>query len=121
LVTARTAKFFAGAIQVTASAWVWLPWPSCLPAAGAGSRRDSFERDWKPAGSGAGASWWCSAIQPTTAASASCRPSGWGLGDEYGGGAAFQALELRAGLIPTAGALVRYAPEFAALTSEEST
>jgi len=47
--------------------------------------------------------------------------SGWGLGDEYGGGAAFQALELRAGSIPTAGALVRYAPEFAALTSEEST
>jgi len=39
--------------------------------------------------------------------------SGWGLSDEYGGGAAFQALELRPGAIPRDAGLVRYAPEFA--------
>jgi putative acetyltransferase len=39
---------------------------------------------------------------------------GWGLRDEYGGGGAFQALELRPGAIPAAGGLVRYAPELAA-------
>jgi putative acetyltransferase len=38
-----------------------------------------------------------------------------GLADEYGGGAAFQALELRPGAIPHGAGLVRYAPEFAAL------
>jgi putative acetyltransferase len=37
----------------------------------------------------------------------------WGLRDEYGGGEAFQALELRPGAIPAGGELVRYAPEFA--------
>ena len=37
----------------------------------------------------------------------------FGLRDAYGGGAAFQAMELRAGAIPTAGGTVRYAPEFA--------
>ena len=42
--------------------------------------------------------------------------SRWGLGDEYGGEDAFQALELRPGAIPRAAGLVRYAPEFAALT-----
>jgi putative acetyltransferase len=36
------------------------------------------------------------------------------LRDEYGGGDAFQALELRPGAIPAAGGLVRYAPELAA-------
>ena len=41
--------------------------------------------------------------------------SGWGLRDEYGGGGAFQALELRPGSIPHAGGLVRYASEFAAV------
>lgn len=41
--------------------------------------------------------------------------SRWGLIGEYGGGDAFQALELIPGAIdPTAG-LIRYAPEFAAL------
>jgi putative acetyltransferase len=35
----------------------------------------------------------------------------WGLRDAYGGGDAFQALELRPGAIPAAGGLVRYAPE----------
>ena len=39
----------------------------------------------------------------------------WGLDDEYGGGEAFQALELRAGSIPKDAGRVRYAPEFAAL------
>jgi putative acetyltransferase len=41
--------------------------------------------------------------------------AGWGLADEYGGGAAFQALELRPGAIPRGAGLVRYAPEFGAL------
>lgn len=41
--------------------------------------------------------------------------SRFGLEDEYGGGAAFQALELLAGSIPAAGGLVQYAPEFGAL------
>jgi putative acetyltransferase len=37
----------------------------------------------------------------------------WGLRDEYGGGDAFQALELRPGVLTRCGELVRYAPEFA--------
>jgi putative acetyltransferase len=41
-----------------------------------------------------------------------------GLRDEYGGGDAFQALELRPGSIPAAGGLVRYAPEFAGVGGE---
>lgn len=41
--------------------------------------------------------------------------SAWRLQDEYGGGAAFQALELAPHAIPSDGGLVRYAPEFAAL------
>lgn len=36
----------------------------------------------------------------------------WNLTDEYGGGEAFQALELTPGSIPSAGGQVRYAPEF---------
>ncbi len=36
-----------------------------------------------------------------------------GLRDEYGGGDAFQVLELRGGAVPSCGGLVRYAPEFA--------
>lgn len=36
----------------------------------------------------------------------------WGLVGEHGGGSAFQVLELRAGAVPRAGGLVRYAPEF---------
>ena len=39
--------------------------------------------------------------------------SRWNLSDEYGGGDAFQALELRARAIPAGAGLVRYAPEFA--------
>ena len=40
--------------------------------------------------------------------------SDWKLRDEYGGGHAFQALELRPGAIPDGGGLVYYSPEFAA-------
>ncbi|HUQ72359.1 MAG TPA: N-acetyltransferase [Planctomycetaceae bacterium] len=39
--------------------------------------------------------------------------SQWQLADEYGGGDAFQALELIPGSIPAAGGLVRYSSEFA--------
>ena len=37
-----------------------------------------------------------------------------GLRDEYGGGDAFQIVELRAGAVPSGGGTVRYAPEFGA-------
>lgn len=37
-----------------------------------------------------------------------------GLEDEYGGGPAFQIVELKAGTLPAGGGLVRYAPEFEA-------
>jgi len=40
----------------------------------------------------------------------------FGLSDEYGGGPAFQAVELIAGTLPVSGGLVRYAPEFAPWT-----
>jgi putative acetyltransferase len=46
--------------------------------------------------------------------------SRWGLRDEYGGGAAFQVLELRAAALSAAAWLVRYAPEFAGLTPADS-
>jgi putative acetyltransferase len=39
----------------------------------------------------------------------------WGLRDEYGGGDAFQVMELRTRAIPADGGDVQYAPEFAAL------
>jgi putative acetyltransferase len=39
----------------------------------------------------------------------------FGLWDEYGGGDAFQALELATGALPVNAGLVRYAPEFASL------
>lgn len=38
--------------------------------------------------------------------------SRWGPRDEYGGGDAFQALQLRPGAIPAGSGLVRYAAEF---------
>jgi putative acetyltransferase len=44
----------------------------------------------------------------------------WALRDEYGGGDAFQALELRPGGIPAGGGVVRYAPEFAAVAGPYS-
>ncbi len=40
----------------------------------------------------------------------------FGLSDEYGGGPAFQAIELSPGNMPQGAGLVRYAPEFAAVT-----
>jgi putative acetyltransferase len=39
----------------------------------------------------------------------------FGLSDEYGGGPAFQALELIPGKLPIGAGLVRYSPEFAAV------
>jgi len=42
----------------------------------------------------------------------------WGLFDEYGGGPAFQVLELRPGSIPVGAGLVRYASEFASLAGK---
>jgi putative acetyltransferase len=39
----------------------------------------------------------------------------FGLIDEYGGGPAFQAIELVPGALPVGAGLVRYAPEFAAV------
>lgn len=42
--------------------------------------------------------------------------SRWGLHDEFGGGNAFMAIELRPGSIPTGGGLVQYAPEFRSVT-----
>ena len=42
----------------------------------------------------------------------------WGLHDEYQGGDAFQALEIRPDSIPRGAGLIRYAPEFNAFTSE---
>jgi putative acetyltransferase len=39
----------------------------------------------------------------------------FGLADEYGGGPAFQAIELVPGTLPRGAGLVRYAPEFAAV------
>lgn len=40
----------------------------------------------------------------------------FGLSDEYGGGPAFQALELVPGTLPVGAGLVRYAPEFASFS-----
>lgn len=42
--------------------------------------------------------------------------AGVGLSDEYGGGDAFQVLELAAGRLPGGAGLVRYAPEFSAVS-----
>lgn len=44
----------------------------------------------------------------------------FGLYDSYGGGAAFQVLELREGGIPRDGGLVRYAPEFTVFEGDAS-
>jgi len=46
--------------------------------------------------------------------------SGWRLQDAYGGGDAFQALELIPGGIPAGGGRVAYAPEFAGLDEPAS-
>lgn len=44
--------------------------------------------------------------------------SKWGLVDEFGGGSAFQAMELRTGTIPAGGGTVKYAPEFNVVEEE---
>lgn len=44
--------------------------------------------------------------------------SRFGLRDEFGGGDAFQVLELRPGGLPPEGGLVRYAPEFAGVEGD---
>jgi putative acetyltransferase len=44
----------------------------------------------------------------------------WALRDEYEGGDAFQALELRPAAVPADGGLVRYAPEFARFSTGDS-
>lgn len=41
--------------------------------------------------------------------------AGFGLVDEYGGGDAFQTIELQAGMLPEGAGPVRYAPEFESL------
>ena len=41
----------------------------------------------------------------------------FGLSDEYGGGAAFQAIELIPGELPVGAGLVKYAPQFASLAT----
>lgn len=46
--------------------------------------------------------------------------AGWGLADEYGGGEAFQALELEPASIPDGGGLVRYAREFGIVDDEDA-
>ncbi len=46
--------------------------------------------------------------------------SDWDLSDEYGGGAAFQAIELREGSIPVDGGLVQYTEQFAEMGGEET-
>jgi putative acetyltransferase len=64
----------------------------------------------------AGFGWVVVLGEPSYYARFGFRPaSGRGLQDEYGGGAAFQALELVAGAVPVGAGLVRYAPEFAAV------
>lgn len=42
--------------------------------------------------------------------------SEYGLSDEYGGGPAFQVMELTTGDLPVGAGLVRYAPEFATVS-----
>lgn len=44
--------------------------------------------------------------------------SNWGLEDEYGGGRAFQAIELQNCAIPSSGGCVQYAPEFSAAAND---
>jgi putative acetyltransferase len=62
----------------------------------------------------AGFGWAVVLGEPTYYARFGFRPAvDFGLFDEYGGGAAFQALELVPGSLPINGGLVRYGPEFA--------
>jgi putative acetyltransferase len=62
----------------------------------------------------AGYGWVVVLGEPAYYARFGFRPAAdFGLADEYGGGAAFQAVELVAGALPAGAGLVRYAPEFA--------
>ncbi len=64
----------------------------------------------------AGFGWAVVLGKPTYYARFGFRPTPeFGLSDEYGGGAAFQAIELVPGALPVGAGLVRYAPEFASL------
>jgi putative acetyltransferase len=63
----------------------------------------------------AGLGWAVVLGEPAYYARFGFRPAaGFGLSDEYGGGPAFQAVELIPGALPVGAGLVRYAPEFAA-------
>lgn len=64
----------------------------------------------------AGFGWAVVLGEPSYYARFGFRPaSNFGLSDEYGGGLAFQAIELITGTLPVGAGLVRYAPEFASL------
>ena len=64
----------------------------------------------------AGFGWAVVLGEPAYYARFGFRPaSAFGLSDEYGGGPAFQALELVPGRLPSGAGLVRYAPEFTSL------
>ena len=64
----------------------------------------------------AGFGWAVVMGEPAYYARFGFRPaSGFGLCDEYGGGSAFQVIELLPGALPSGAGLVRYAPEFASL------
>ena len=64
----------------------------------------------------AGFGWAVVLGEPADYARFGFRPaSAFGLSDEYGGGPAFQAVELAPGALPAGAGLVRYGPEFAGL------
>lgn len=64
----------------------------------------------------AGFGWAVVLGKPTYYARFGFRPATtFGLSDEYGGGDAFQAVELVSGTLPVGAGVVRYASEFAAL------
>lgn len=66
----------------------------------------------------AGYGWVVVLGEPAYYARFGFQPAGdYGLSDEYGGGAAFQVLELTAGHMPHGAGFVRYAPAFASLVA----
>lgn len=108
--------------------------PGAAGAAGAGAPGAGLARprSWRPTVSGgvgaalvragldscatAGFGWIVVLGDPAYYARFGFRPAAEaGLRDEYGGGPAFQVLELRAGALPAGAGLARYAPEFASL------
>jgi putative acetyltransferase len=67
----------------------------------------------------AGFGWVVVLGEPAYYARFGFRPAAaFGLSDEYGGGPAFQAIELVAGALPVGGGLVRYAPVFASCLAD---